>query len=345
MRPRPSGLALAALASACVLACADPPAGDGDASTETAGDGDPGDGDPGDGEPGDGDGDPGDGDGDPGDGDGDPIDASPGCGLAPPNPDEAYVGLDVDGVPRQFFLSYSPDYDPTIPSALIVGVHGRDYAGEPMKAYLGLEDQVTPGAQEIFVYPDALSRDFGPWGQLVGWQLGPGAADTPAAGEEDLAFIDAMLDYVEASFCVDRRRVFVTGQSWGGDMSSVLACVRGDRFRASVPVATNGTYQLESPPVACAGEVAMWVMHGKMDEFFAVAVGEEVRDYWLAQNGCDPDAAADLGISLDDATPEDCVEYLDCEVAMRWCLYAGGFGHQIPFDYYAEETMAFFRSF
>jgi poly(3-hydroxybutyrate) depolymerase len=272
-----------------------------------------------------------------------------GCGIPAKDADETYISIPVTAngqtQTRQFFLSIPAAYDSKLPNRLIVGLHGRDYSGDKMKSYLGLEKApVVAQNNEIFVYPDALLRDFGSWGSAIGWQLGPGAADTNAAGDEDVAFIDAMVAYMKTNYCIDSERVFVTGQSWGGDFSSALACIRGDIFRASVPVAANGIYYLQSPLVSCKGTAAVWEMHGKGDPYFDITLGEEIRDYWLKQNQCST-MFTDLGIKLLSGSPEDCVEYSGCADVVRYCAYDASFGHQVPDDYYSGVTMDFFRSF
>jgi poly(3-hydroxybutyrate) depolymerase len=146
------------------------------------------------------------------------------------------------------------------------------------------------------------------------------------------------------NYCIDMSRVFVTGQSWGGDYTNVQACLFGDIYRAAVPVAANGIYYLTSPSVSCEGDVAVWPMHGQQDEYFPVSFGLDYLDFWLAQNGCD-EVSTDLGITTNSGAVEQCSEYINCTNPVRWCLYAPEFGHQIPFDYFSLETMAFFRSF
>lgn len=274
---------------------------------------------------------------------------SAGCGLSAKDADETYVEIPVtvNGTTstRQFYISIPPAYDSKLPNRLIVGLHGRDYSGDKMKDYLGLEaPPVEPRDNEIFVYPDALLRDWGSWGSMIGWQLGPGAAESNAAGDEDVTFIAAMIDYMKSNYCIDSERVFVTGQSWGGDFSSALACIQGDIFRASVPVAANGIYYLQSPVVPCQGATAVWEMHGKGDPYFDITLGEEVRDYWIKQNQCSS-SFSDLGITLLSGSPEDCVEYSGCAEVVRYCAYDASFGHQVPDDYYSKVTMDFFRSF
>jgi polyhydroxybutyrate depolymerase len=49
--------------------------------------------------------------------------------------------------------------------------------------------------------------------------------------------VDALLDHLMATLCVDARRVYATGMSYGGVMTSALACAANDRFAAFAPVA------------------------------------------------------------------------------------------------------------
>ena len=50
--------------------------------------------------------------------------------------------------------------------------------------------------------------------------------------QNDIKMVLALLDRIEATFCVDTARVFSTGMSDGGAMTSVLACLASDRFAA-----------------------------------------------------------------------------------------------------------------
>jgi polyhydroxybutyrate depolymerase len=54
---------------------------------------------------------------------------------------------------------------------------------------------------------------------------------------DDIAFTTALLDDLETKLCIDDKRVFSTGMSNGGAMSSALACRAADRIAAVGPVA------------------------------------------------------------------------------------------------------------
>lgn len=53
---------------------------------------------------------------------------------------------------------------------------------------------------------------------------------------DDIAFVMAAIDQLVAQGCADRARIYATGYSGGGRMTSWLACVATDRFAAIAPV-------------------------------------------------------------------------------------------------------------
>jgi polyhydroxybutyrate depolymerase len=61
--------------------------------------------------------------------------------------------------------------------------------------------------------------------------------EASATEADDVAFTVSLLDHLSSVLCVDRRRVYATGMSNGGAMSSALACRAADRFAAIGPVA------------------------------------------------------------------------------------------------------------
>src|SRR5205814_10318212 len=53
-------------------------------------------------------------------------------------------------------------------------------------------------------------------------------------GEGEPSIIKGMIDWVEAHYSVDRRRVYVAGVSSGGYMTSILLSCYGDLFAAGM---------------------------------------------------------------------------------------------------------------
>jgi poly(3-hydroxybutyrate) depolymerase len=268
------------------------------------------------------------------------VQKSSGCGKPLVDSTPKYVQITSGSTPRQFFLAVTSGYDPNRPQSVFFGIHGRDYNGQKMRNYLNLEKFANPG--EIFVYPDGLRRNWSGLGSAIGWQNGP--ATKHLGGTEDLDFMRAILDYLETHFCVDKKRVFATGQSWGGDFSNVIGCFLGDRFHAFVSVAANSPYYLpvkSGPP--CIGSVDAWIMHGKKDPAFSVSVGEDVRNFWVKQNGCPDSSPSPWEIGAGAKTDDNCYVYQGCKRETRYCSYTASTGHQVPSAYYSRVTMEFFH--
>jgi polyhydroxybutyrate depolymerase len=64
---------------------------------------------------------------------------------------------------------------------------------------------------------------------VAGTVPGPGAPD-------DVKYIETAIDVLAAGRCIDPARVYVTGLSGGGRMTSWLGCVAAARFAAIAPV-------------------------------------------------------------------------------------------------------------
>jgi len=275
---------------------------------------------------------------------------SPGCGKATDLPAMGVqINLDVgpegDGQ-RAFYLSLPPDYDPNRAHKLVVAYAGTNWVGQAIQPYFAFEGFAEPN--EIFVFPDVVWREFEGWGTMGGWLLGPHAH--PAHGMQDIAFTEAILDYMSENFCVDPDRVFAAGHSWGGDMAMVVACFLGDRFRAVAPSAANRPYWFEKGGgewTSCVGNTAVWFFFGQDDDHFTNqdhpgAIGEECRDFWLQEKQCDGvEFTQDLFIGK---SPSECVSFKGCSSPLRYCFYDGEFGHQNPI-YYTQSVLEFFRSF
>ncbi len=126
-------------------------------------------------------------------------------------------------------------FDPARPAPLVLLLHGSGSTGAAM-----LRDaKLTEAADRhgfIVAAPDAgipVERGF-VWNipgvpTVTGKIPGPGDAD-------DVAYLTRAIDWFVAQGCVDGTRVYATGLSGGGRMTSWLACVAADRFAAIAPV-------------------------------------------------------------------------------------------------------------
>jgi polyhydroxybutyrate depolymerase len=108
-------------------------------------------------------------------------------------------------------------------------------------------------------------------------------------------FIADLLDLLEAELCVDTDRIFSTGMSNGGQMSTALACRLSHRIAAIAPVA--GTEFLEP----CDGTpVPILAFHGTEDLVLPYTGGglnaTTIADLHLWKGNVPPGMPAPLGI-------------------------------------------------
>lgn len=134
--------------------------------------------------------------------------------------------LPFGGVERTYLLHVPASYDAAEPVPVVFNFHGHGSSAQQQLVYADFR----PLAEEhgfVVVAPDGQGtpRRF----TLLG-------ATTSEA--DDVEFAVALLDHLAATrLCVDERRVYSTGMSNGGALSSVIACRAADRFAAVGAVA------------------------------------------------------------------------------------------------------------
>jgi polyhydroxybutyrate depolymerase len=111
---------------------------------------------------------------------------------------------------------------------------------------------------------------------------------------DDVQYVSDVIDHVAARVCIDPARVYATGFSGGGRMSSLLGCRLNDRIAAIAPV---GGLRWSGP---CPGRaVPVLTIHGLADttnpyEGHADRGGEWVESVpealagWASHNHCQP---------------------------------------------------------
>ncbi|MGW2053359.1 alpha/beta hydrolase family esterase [Streptomyces sp. NPDC001840] len=166
---------------------------------------------------------------------------------------------------------------------VVLAFHGRGNTGAGTEEFSKLS--TLPA---VVVYPDGVIGTGD--GDRQAWQGAPYAA----AGVDDVRFTEDLLDRIEATLCVDERRVYATGKSNGaGFVSTLLACRAADRIAAIAPVAAalypTGEECRPSRPVPLID------FHGTGDVTIPYAGDADrglpaIRDWvagWAARNGCD----------------------------------------------------------
>jgi polyhydroxybutyrate depolymerase len=195
---------------------------------------------------------------------------------------------------------------------LVLDLHGSGGTSAGQARTSGFE---TLAAREGFIVA-TLQADGGRWNVPV-----------TDARADDVAYVSDVIDHVAARVCTDLARVYATGFSGGGRMSSLLACRLNARIAAiapmaglrwpgpcegrAIPVLTvhgladtqnpylgqaagRGAEWLESVPAALAG----WAAHNRC-HLEVIAEDPKGPVSTMRYEGCDKDAEVRL-IRIDD---------------------------------------------
>ena len=194
--------------------------------------------------------------------------------------------------PGEVSVYLPPDYDPEIPSPLIVFLHGwAPISPVWYDILLPIQDDANDHGY-IFAKPIG-SQDF--LGDYY-WNATTACCDMFNADPEHVGYVFAVVDAIKEIYNVDPRRVHLIGQSNGGFMCHRMACEAPEVF-ASVVSLTGATWYDESN---CQPSEPIHVLHihGTLDPFIFWSggyLGPELNPYpgalatagyWAAHNGC-----------------------------------------------------------
>jgi polyhydroxybutyrate depolymerase len=224
---------------------------------------------------------------------------------SPRGPDAPALGpgdysrtLDVDGRTREYHLHVPRGYDGSRPVPLVLNFHGG--AGNAQQQRRDTQmDAVADTHGFIVAYGVGTSA----FGKFLTWNIYLSDTYATKKNVDDIGYVKAMLDDIEALFKIDTRRVYATGYSMGGILSYRLACEMSDRIAAIAPVAAT----MQNPPETRTPKRPVPVMHfhGMQDDhcLYEGGVGENARDkmdrpaatdgiqWWIGNNKVGPEPA------------------------------------------------------
>ncbi len=293
---------------------------------------------------------------------------SAGCGSTPPPYPPGVATVDSlvhDGIARTFRVYLPGSYDGLTPRPVVLNLHGGFGSGAQIESSSRITE-VANSAGFVAVSPDGVAD---PVYGIRTWNGGGCCGYAVSANVDDVGFVRALLDRLEATTCIDRRRVYAQGMSNGAILSHRLACELADRIRAIGPVA--GT----NMAAACAPvrPVPVFEIHGAADQhvpfdggFGCGASGvaypsvAETIEGWRARAGCRDKPGR--GTDRPDAA---CQRFSGCAagVDVEQCTVNGGghtwpggtppllpgigncpFGYQSPSFVASSETWKFFAA-
>ncbi len=207
------------------------------------------------------------------------------------------------GQSRTYQLYVPSSYDGRTTVPVVFNFHGYGSNAGQQMAY-GNFRPLADRHDFVIVAPDgqgAPARHFNLGGE--------------AGAQNDVDMVGALLDHVEATMCIDAGRVFSTGMSDGGAMTSTLACRMPDRFAAFAAVAVV----LYLPGCAGSRPVPIMAIAGTADPIVpfnggrvnccggaTIAGAPKAMDGWAQHDGCAASTTTRLSSQVERRTWSRC---------------------------------------
>ena len=250
------------------------------------------------------------------------------------------IKMEFGGRERNYIVHLPPKEKMNGSVPLLFHLHG---GGGTAKGTAGLTfgrfNELADRDGFIVVYPNAINKN---------WNDGRKLEDVIAWKEDidDVGFITAIVDKLKQKYKIDNKRIFTTGMSNGGFMTSRLLCDRADIFSGGA-ILTASLSKDYMPKCDPEKPVAVMVMNGTEDplvpydggliKVFRKTRGEivstdEIVDFWKDKNGC---TVKKNTVALPDSTADDTTviveEYSNCQDRGALVLYTiKGGGHTWP---------------
>lgn len=190
----------------------------------------------------------------------------------------------TSGETRKYLLHIPDNYDPSIPTPLVISIHGfAEWPAHQMN--LSHWNELANQENFIVVYPRGSSFP-------LRWRTN-GLGDSLL----DVQYISDLIEKLQEEYNIDPQRIYANGLSNGAGMSFQLACKLSDRIAAFGGVA--GAYTLSWENCQTERPVPAIIFHGTADPIVPFTGGPS-RDFnvpfpdiseWVEQmaqkNGCE----------------------------------------------------------
>lgn len=178
------------------------------------------------------------------------TDNTPGDRLS----EQKTVNLTVDGYDRSFILYLPLGWNNAGKMPMVFVIHGGSGTPEGMIRIADFR-AIADREKVVLVYPAGVEKNWN-----------DGRPTTPnQMGVNDVNFFNRVCDYMIANHPVDAARMYATGISNGGFMSSRLGCELGNRIAAIAVVAATMEALTISPGCNPARPIPALYIHGTTD--------------------------------------------------------------------------------
>ena len=146
------------------------------------------------------------------------------------------IHIPLAGGLRKFLLNLPWSYNHHRPSPVIIAFHGKGQDGSQFERETQLTDRKFNTEGALVVFPEGIDKQ---------WTGDPEAP--PKQELDDIAFAQALLEYVTTHYYVDLSRIYIVGFSNGGGLTNLLACHRPFSANvAAVAIVSGAIYKDKS---------------------------------------------------------------------------------------------------
>jgi polyhydroxybutyrate depolymerase len=200
------------------------------------------------------------------------------------------VNLTVDGNPRSFIVYLPTGYNNAGKMPLIFAIHGGSGTPEGMINIANFKT-IADRDKVVLVYPAGIQKNWNDGRPTTSNQL----------GINDVSFFNQLCDYTINNYSVDGTKIYATGISNGGFMSSRLGCELSNRIAAIAVDAATIEATTIAPNCNPGRPVPAIYIHGTSDPLVPFTGGQmtaggtaggtvlshfQAIDKWVTINGC-----------------------------------------------------------
>ena len=198
------------------------------------------------------------------------------------------VNLTVDGNARSFIVYLPTGYNNAGKMPMIFAIHGGSGTPEGMINIANFKP-IADRDKVVLVYPAGIQNNWN-----------DGRPTTPnQLGINDVSFFNQLCDYMITNYPVDGTKIYATGISNGGFMSSRLGCELSNRIAAIAVDAATIESTTIAPSCNPGRPVPAIYIHGTLDPLVPFMGGTvspgaggtaishfQAIDKWITINGC-----------------------------------------------------------
>ena len=234
------------------------------------------------------------------------------------------------------------------PAPLVIMLHSASTSGAHQEKYMRL----TPIAKRlgfIYIAPDGT---VGEDGRRV-WNATASCCQKSGEPVDDIAYIDSLINEIDAKYPVDRSRIYFIGHSNGAFLSIAYACKTGE---AAAVVSLAGAMDVQSD-CASSKPFALLQIHGDADAVVKFDGGKMNKNPYTSAFQTIRRVAGINKCSMDKGTPQFVKridfeptiagyetlsqQFPDCQApVVLWRIKGGSHSPKLPADY-AERILGF----